>query len=197
GYLGGHYAQDYPLNLNASISFEQNYGDVEGDSASSTELYCLLSALAEMPLRQDIAVTGSVNQLGHIQPIGGVTQKIEGFYNTCKSHGLTGTQGVIMPKANIPELMLNDEVIEAVEKGDFHLYAIDTVDEGIAILTGKSAEEVHEAVDNRLRDLARKMEDFGNHKSDDDPEDESEHEAGSSESESHEQTEDSSGEPQA
>jgi predicted ATP-dependent protease len=162
GYLGGHYAHDYPLTLSASISFEQNYGGIEGDSASSTELYALLSVLSDFPLRQDLAVTGSVNQRGQVQPIGGVTQKVEGFYNTCKIHGLTGTQGVIIPKANARDLMLNAEVIQAVDEGQFHIYAIETIDEGIALLTGKAPEEIHQAVDNRLRDLATKMEEFGN-----------------------------------
>lgn len=156
GYLGGHYAQDYPLSLSATLAFEQNYGGVEGDSASSTELYALLSVLSGFPIKQDLAVTGSVNQRGQVQPIGGVTQKVEGFFNVCKMKGLTGTQGVIIPKTNVPELMLNEEVIKAVKKGDFHIYAVETVDEGIAILTGKSAEEVHQAVDARLRDLAEK-----------------------------------------
>lgn len=160
GYLGGRYAVDYPLTLSASIAFEQNYGGVEGDSASSTELYALLSALAQFPIRQDIAVTGSVNQHGYIQPIGGVTQKVSGFYNACKVRGLSGTQGVIIPYANIPELMVNDEIIQAVADGKFHVYAIKTVDEGMELLTGKSPQEVYEAVDKRLRDLAENLAHF-------------------------------------
>ncbi len=160
GYLGGRYAEDYPLTLSASIAFEQNYGGVEGDSASSTELYALLSALSRFPIRQDIAVTGSVNQHGYIQPIGGVTQKVTGFYNTCKVHGLSGTQGVIIPYANIPELMLNDEIIQAVADGQFHVYAIKTVDEGMELLTGKPASEIHETVDKRLRELAENLAHF-------------------------------------
>lgn len=157
GYIGGRYAQDYPLTLSASLTFEQSYGGVEGDSASSTELYALLSALSQFPIRQDIAVTGSVNQRGQIQPVGGVTQKIEGFFNVCQARGLTGSQGVIIPKSNIRHLMLNRRVIEAVEQARFHVYAIETVDEGIALLTGRSAEEVHRAVDDRLRQFAEML----------------------------------------
>jgi len=164
GYLGGRYAQEYPLSLSATITFEQNYGEVEGDSASSTELYALLSALSDFPLRQDLAVTGSVNQRGAVQPIGGVTQKVEGFFSTCKRHTLTGTQGVIIPKSNVQELMLNDEVIQAVKDKQFHIYAVETVDEGMALLTGKTPDEIHEAVDARLRDLAKRIEEFSGDK---------------------------------
>ncbi|MBZ0277551.1 MAG: AAA family ATPase, partial [Anaerolineae bacterium] len=160
GYLGGRYAQDYPLSLTASLTFEQNYGGVEGDSASSTELYALLSALSGFPIRQDIAVTGSINQLGRIQPIGGATQKVEGFFQVCRERGLTGTQGVIVPRSNVHHLMLNREVIQAVRDGLFQVYAVDTADEGIALLTGKSAAEVHAAVDARLRRLAESLVDF-------------------------------------
>lgn len=161
GYLGGHYAQDYPMALTASITFEQNYAGVEGDSASSAELFALLSALSGFPLRQDIAVTGSVNQRGQIQPVGGVTQKIEGFFKVCKVNGLSGTQGVIIPYSNIHHLMLDEEVIKAVEGGQFHIYAIKTVDEGIALLTGKDAEEIHQAVDARLQQFAEALNVFG------------------------------------
>jgi lon-related putative ATP-dependent protease len=160
GYLGGRYAQDYPLTLTASLTFEQNYGGVEGDSASSAELYALLSALSNFPIRQDFAVTGSVNQRGQIQPIGGATQKIEGFFNVCNTRGLTGTQGVLIPKSNVHNLMLNDDVVNAVEDGKFHIYAVETVDEGIALLTGKSADAVHQAVDARLRFLAETLAEF-------------------------------------
>jgi lon-related putative ATP-dependent protease len=173
GYLGGRYAKDYPLTLTAHISFEQNYGGVEGDSASSTELYALLSALSGFSIRQDLAVTGSVNQRGQVQPIGGVTQKVEGFYNACKVRGLTGTQGCIIPQSNIEGLMLNDETIAAVENGEFHVYAVATIDDGIALLTGRSPEEIHEAVDKRLRELAEKMKAFEDgDKSEDSSEDE-------------------------
>jgi predicted ATP-dependent protease len=135
-YLGRMYAQDMPISVTARIAFEQTYGGIEGDSASSTELYCLLSALSGVPLRQDIAVTGSVDQFGYIQPIGGANEKIEGFFNYCKSRGLTGTQGVMIPIQNMRHLMLNDDVTEAVEAGKFTIWAISTIDEGIEILTG-------------------------------------------------------------
>ena len=119
--------------------FEQSYGGVDGDSASSTEYYCLLSAIADLPIKQNIAVTGSINQFGEIQPIGGVNEKIEGFFEVCKHDGLTGDQGVIIPRTNIGNLMLKEEILEAVENGLFHVYAVDTVDDGIEILTGKKA----------------------------------------------------------
>ena len=137
--LANRFAKESPLSLNASIVFEQSYGGVDGDSASSTEYYCLLSAISNLPIRQDIAVTGSINQFGEIQPIGGVNEKIEGFFDVCSHHGLTGTQGVIIPRTNVKNLMLRDDVINAVEEGKFHIYAIDTVDDGIEILTGKKA----------------------------------------------------------
>lgn len=168
GYLGGRYCHDFPLSLSASIAFEQNYGDVEGDSAATTELYALLSALSEFPLRQDLAVTGSVNQRGQVQPIGGVTQKIEGFYKTCLRKGLTGTQGVVIPRANRHDLMLNEAVIEAVAAGQFHIYAIETVDEGMELLTGRPVEEIHRVVGERLHSLAQKMEEFGKEDDEDD-----------------------------
>lgn len=139
GWLGGMFAQHHPLSLSASICFEQNYEGVEGDSASSTELYALLSALSGVPIRQGIAVTGSVNQHGRIQPIGGVNHKIEGFYAVCKAKGLTGQQGVLIPKANERHLMLRQEVVEAVKKGQFHIWSIETIEQGIEILTGMSA----------------------------------------------------------
>ena len=139
GYLRGQYAQKRPFSLSASIAFEQSYSGVEGDSASSTEVYAILSSLSKLPLRQDIAVTGSLNQKGEIQPIGGVNEKIEGFYDVCKAKGLTGTQGVIIPHQNIQNLMLRNDVIEAVKKGQFHIYPVQTIDEGIEILTGIKA----------------------------------------------------------
>ncbi|MDW7987585.1 MAG: AAA family ATPase [candidate division WOR-3 bacterium] len=139
GYLRDKYAQDKPLTLTASICFEQSYSGVEGDSASSAELYALLSSLAELPIRQDLAVTGSINQKGEIQPVGGINEKIEGFYLTCKIKGLTGTQGVIIPAANINDLVLSDEIIESVNQNRFHIYAINTIEEGIEILTGVPA----------------------------------------------------------
>lgn len=144
GYLGEKFAQDKPLALSASICFEQQYEEVEGDSASSTELYCLLSSLSGLALRQDIAVTGSVNQRGKIQPVGGINEKIEGFYEVCKIKGLTGKQGVIIPKANEKHLMLKEEVVEAVREGKFHIYTVETIEEGIEILTGVEAGRIQD-----------------------------------------------------
>jgi len=136
GYLGETFAQDISLSVNASICFEQLYNGVDGDSASSTELYAILSSLSGMPINQAIAVTGSVNQKGFIQPIGGINEKIEGFYQICKMRGLTGEHGVMMPIQNVRNLHLSDEIVEAVKQGKFHVYAISTIDEGIEILTG-------------------------------------------------------------
>lgn len=139
GFLHDRFGRDRPLTLAASLTFEQSYDVIEGDSASSAELYAILSSLADAPIRQGIAVTGSVNQLGQIQAIGGANEKIEGFFKTCVSRGLTGEQGVIIPAANIPHLMLSREVVEAVQAGQFHVYAVKTVDQGIEILTGVRA----------------------------------------------------------
>jgi lon-related putative ATP-dependent protease len=139
GYLGRTFAQNYPLNLSISITFEQSYGGIDGDSASSTELYAIISSLSGIPIHQGIAVTGSVNQKGKIQAIGGVNQKIEGFYDVCKAKGFTGKQGVLIPKANVKNLMLKKEIIDAVKKRKFHIYQVSTVEEGIEILTGVPA----------------------------------------------------------
>lgn len=139
GYFRETFGQDMPLSFNANLVFEQSYGMVEGDSASCTEIFALLSVLSNLPLKQSIAVTGSLNQKGDVQPIGGVNEKIEGFYDICKLQGLTGTQGVIFPVQNIRDLMLKEEVIDAVKKGTFHLYPISRVEEGIEILTGVKA----------------------------------------------------------
>ena len=139
GYLGGLFARSHPLSLSASICFEQNYDGVEGDSASSTELYALLSSLSGLPIKQGIAVTGSVNQRGQIQPIGGVNHKIEGFYAVCKAKGLNGQQGVMIPASNERHLMLKEEVVEAIAAGKFHLWSIETIEQGIEILTGVQA----------------------------------------------------------
>ena len=139
GYLGRTFAQNHPLSLSASITFEQSYGGIDGDSASSTELYALISSLSDIPIRQALAVTGSVNQKGQIQAIGGVNQKIEGFFDVCEEKGLTGQQGVLIPKANVNNLMLKKEVIDAVKKKKFHIYQVSTVEEGIEILTGVPA----------------------------------------------------------
>ncbi|MHC1719799.1 MAG: Lon protease family protein [Clostridiaceae bacterium] len=139
GYLGGKFAQKKPLGLTAQVTFEQNYGGVEGDSASSTELYAILSSLSELPLKQSLAVTGSVDQMGVIQPIGGVTEKIEGFYDVCKAKGLTGEQGVVIPVQNIDNLMLKDEIIQAVKENKFNVYAVKNIEEGIELLCGVPA----------------------------------------------------------
>ncbi|KPJ98290.1 MAG: hypothetical protein AMJ60_08780 [Desulfobacterales bacterium SG8_35] len=171
GYLGGRYAEDIPLALSASITFEQLYEGVEGDSASSSELYALLSSLSGFPVRQDLAVTGSVNQRGEVQAIGGANEKIEGFFAVCQAKGLTGTQGVIIPASNIKHLMLRDEVVEAVRDGKFHIYAVSTIDEGIALLTGREAGEkteegfyaegtVNWAVQQKIWELAAKVRAF-------------------------------------
>ena len=139
GYLRQKFARQQPLVLSASVCFEQSYGGVDGDSASSTEVYALLSDLSGLPIRQDLAVTGSVNQQGEVQPIGGVNWKVEGFFEACRARGLTGTQGVLIPKANLPDLMLRPDVVKAVREKEFHIYAVATVDEGIELLTGVPA----------------------------------------------------------
>jgi predicted ATP-dependent protease len=159
GYLRNRYARRHALALSASLTFEQSYGWVEGDSASAAELCCLLSALADVPLRQDIAMTGSVNQHGEIQAVGGVNEKIEGFFDVCRIKGLTGTQGVCIPRANVRHLVLRPDVIEAVRAGSFSVWAIDKIDEGIELLTGQPAGDLaqdgtfHHAVDERLREI--------------------------------------------
>jgi predicted ATP-dependent protease len=171
GYLGGKFAHDKPLSFSASVCFEQNYDGIEGDSASSTELYALLSSISGAPIKQGIAVTGSVNQLGKIQPIGGVNAKIEGFYAVCKAKGLTGEQGVIIPKSNEKHLMLNDEVTSAVRDGKFNIWSVATIDQGIEILTGVAAGErgadgsypkgsINFLADKRLREMLEQMKMF-------------------------------------
>jgi predicted ATP-dependent protease len=147
GYLGNKYAQRFPLDISASIAMEQSYGYVDGDSASTAELCCLLSALIQVPLRQDLAITGSLNQYGEVQAIGGVNEKIEGFFSVCHARGLTGTQGVIIPKSNTINLMLSDEIVEAVKAGKFHVYAISTADEALHLLTGIEPGQVNEEGD--------------------------------------------------
>ncbi len=172
GYFRRKYAQDKPLTMSASICFEQSYGGVDGDSASSTEIYAILSSLADIPIRQDTAVTGSVNQKGEIQPIGGANQKIEGFYDVCRAKGLTGEEGVIIPALNVPDLMLRKDVVETVSQGKFHIYPVETIDGGIEILTGvemgKHDEEgkyppgtVNFLVDEKLTSLAKGLKTFG------------------------------------
>lgn len=144
GYLQGKFAQNRPLSMNAHLCFEQSYGGVDGDSASSTEIYAILSALSAVPIRQDIAVTGSVNQNGTIQAIGGVNEKVEGFFKVCRARGLTGSQGVMIPQSNVPDLMLRREVVSAVEDGKFHIFAVAGIEEGIEILTGMKAGQPNE-----------------------------------------------------
>jgi len=171
GYLGAKYAQERPLALAASLCFEQSYEGIDGDSASSTELYALLSSLADAPIRQGIAVTGSVDQNGRVQPIGGVNYKIEGFFDLCKTLGLTGEQGVMIPVQNVKNLMLQSDVVEAVAAGRFHIYAIETIDQGIEILTGLPAGEringsypegtINSRVDQRLEQFAEGLRKFG------------------------------------
>jgi lon-related putative ATP-dependent protease len=166
GYLQGKYGHDKPLSMSASIGFEQSYGEVDGDSASSTELYTLISALSGLPIKQGVAVTGSVDQVGDVQAIGGAIYKIEGFYQVCKAKGLTGDQGVMIPRDNIRNLVLNDELVDAVSQGKFHIYAVSTIDEGMEVLTGTPAGErgedgeypegtVHHLVEQRLEEMAK------------------------------------------
>ena len=154
GYLGGKYAQDSPLSLTASIAFEQSYGGVDGDSATCAEVVALLSSLAGIPVRQDIAITGSMNQKGVVQPIGGVNEKIEGFFKVCQTKGLTGEQGVIIPQRNLDNLMLNQEVVEAVDQGKFNLYSIDDIDQALEIMLAKEADQIHSAVKEKLEEYA-------------------------------------------
>ena len=172
GYLAATYAQEWPLAVSATLTFEQSYDEIEGDSASSTELYALLSALSELPLVQGIAVTGSVDQNGLVQAVGGVTRKIEGFFATCKAKGLTCTQGVVIPAANVHNLMLDEEVVAAVRDGMFHVWAVRTIDEGIELLTGRRAgrrradgsypsDSVHGLVAARLCEYAARLQAFG------------------------------------
>jgi predicted ATP-dependent protease len=147
GYISGRYATDSPMSLSASLVFEQSYGPVGGDSAASAELYALLSAIGELPLQQGLAVTGSVSQHGEVQAIGSVNEKIEGYYDICKAKGLTGRQGVIIPKSNVQQLMLCENVVNAVRDGQFNIYAVETIDEGMEILTGLPAGEPDEEGD--------------------------------------------------
>ena len=172
GYLRKMFAQDKPLAVSASIAFEQSYSGVDGDSASSTEMYALLSSLANVPIKQGIAVTGSVNQNGEVQAIGGVNYKIEGFYACCKAKGLSGEQGVLIPEANVKDLMLKSEVVEAVREGRFHIWSVASIEQGIELLTGKKAGarrkdgtypkgSIYALVDQRLKDLAQGMANFG------------------------------------
>jgi lon-related putative ATP-dependent protease len=171
GYINDKYARDKPLSLSARLVFEQNYEGVEGDSASSTELYAILSALSGLPIKQNIAVTGSVNQKGEVQAIGGVNEKIEGFFEVCKLKGLTGQQGVMIPESNVQNLMLKEEVVDAVKAGQFNIYSVKTIGEGIEVLTGTKAGErgadgtfeegtVNYLVDKQLREMAEKLKEY-------------------------------------
>ena len=178
GYLHKRFGQDKPLNLSASICFEQSYSGIDGDSASSTELYALLSSLSEVPIKQGLAVTGSVNQKGEVQAIGGANFKIEGFFDVCKAKGLSGEQGVLIPRANVESLMLRRDVVEAAASGKFHIYPIDTIDSGIEILTGVPAGEadkdgafpegtINHLVNAKLMKLAIAQKEFSSGKKDD------------------------------
>jgi predicted ATP-dependent protease len=171
GYLRSKFAQDKPLSLAASICFEQSYSGVDGDSASSTEIYALVSALSSLPLRQDIAVTGSINQQGDIQAIGGVNEKVEGFFDVCRIKGLTGTQGVMMPESNVEDLMLREDILDAVAAGKFHIWPVAKIEQGIEILTGHAAGQkksdgkfeegtVFALMDERMREMARTLKEF-------------------------------------
>ncbi len=170
-FLRGRYAADQPLSLGASLVFEQSYGGVDGDSASSTELYALLSAIARVPLKQSLAVTGSVNQNGQVQAIGGVNEKIEGFFDLCVERGLTGEQGVLIPASNVKHLMLRKDVVAAAADGKFAVYPVETIDQGIEILTGIPAGErddeghyppgtVNRMVADRLAEFAERRREF-------------------------------------
>jgi len=172
GYLRGKYLHDKPMSIHASICFEQSYGGIDGDSASSTEIYALLSELSGLPVEQGIAVTGSINQKGEIQPIGGVNEKIEGFFDVCKARGLDGKQGVIIPHQNVSDLMLPAEIVDAAKKKKFHIWKVKTVDEGIAVLTGVVAgkrkadggypkDSINDLVDKRLLTMAKALRKFG------------------------------------
>ncbi len=171
GFLGARFAAERPLSLSASLVFEQSYGGIDGDSASSAELYALLSAIADVPLKQSLAVTGSVNQLGRVQAIGGVNEKIEGFFDLCSARGLTGDQGVLVPSSNVQHLMLRHDVVEAVEAGCFHVYPVESIDQGIELLTGLRAGErdehgeyppdtLNRLVEDRLTRLAKAVQSF-------------------------------------
>ena len=171
GYLNGTYADEKPLSLTARLVFEQSYSGVDGDSASSTELYAMLSALSEKPIKQSFAVTGSVNQKGEVQAIGGVNEKIEGFFEVCKAKGLTGKQGVVIPQSNVKNLMLKEEIVEAVKKGEFHVYPVENISEGIEVLTGIKAGDrlpdgnfeegtINALVQKRLSEMAERIKEY-------------------------------------
>lgn len=160
GYLGEKYARDIPLSISSSIAFEQNYGGIEGDSATCAELIALLSSISGIPVRQDIAITGSLNQHGKVQPVGGITYKIEGFYHTCKLKGITGTQGVVIPHQNTTNLMLMPEVVMAVQQQKFHIYTAETIDDAIEIMTGMPMKKFHQKVKGSLKKMAETAKSF-------------------------------------
>ena len=172
GYIGSTYAQKKPLSLSASIGFEQSYDVIDGDSASAAELIVLFSSLSGVPIKQSLAITGSVNQKGQIQPIGGVNEKIEGFYQVCKAKGFTGEQGVVIPHQNVRNLMLKKEVVEDIKKGKFHVYPVETIDQAVEIMTGKESGargasgkfkrgSVNYLVDKKLKEYAEDYRKFG------------------------------------
>ena len=172
--LSARYAPDDPLSMHGSIVFEQSYGGIDGDSASVAELTALLSSLSRVPVRQNLAVTGSINQLGQVQDIGGVNEKIEGFFAVCKLRGLDGSHGVVIPRANVKHLMLREEIVAAVDSDKFHVYAVSNIDEAIEIMTGNNAGirddsgqfpegSVNRKVESQLIDYARKRRKFGAH----------------------------------
>jgi predicted ATP-dependent protease len=174
GYLSRMFGQERPLSVRAQLAFEQSYGEIDGDSASSSELFAVLSALADVGVDQGIAVTGSVNQLGEMQAIGGVCAKIEGFFDLCRARGLTGAQGVLLPRANLPHLVLRDDTAAAISRGEFHLYAIDRASHGIEILTGLPAGERDESgrfpaasvfgrVERRIIEIAERLREAEGH----------------------------------
>jgi predicted ATP-dependent protease len=155
GYIAEKFAQEFPLSLNAYICFEQNYGGIDGDSATGAELYALISSLSKIPLKQDIAVTGSMNQKGEIQVVGGITEKVEGFYSACKIKGLSGNQGVIIPKNNSRNLVLSDEVNEAIKNGEFKIYTVERIEEALEILMDMKFEEIKKVTSERLYEFSK------------------------------------------
>lgn len=164
GYIGRKYGRDMPLHLSCTLTFEQSYDEVEGDSASMAELLAILSAIAEVPLKQYIAVTGSIDQLGNVQPVGGIKEKVESFYKTCKIRGLKGIEGVIVPQRNYDNLILSDEVLDSVEKGEFHIYTVDSVDDAIEVLTGIEADRFHRLVKEKIKELHKRISQIGKRK---------------------------------
>ncbi|MCS6997884.1 MAG: AAA family ATPase [Aquificaceae bacterium] len=165
GYLGRKYGGEVPLHLSCTLTFEQSYDEVEGDSASLAELLAILSAIASVPLKQHIAVTGSVDQLGNLQPVGGIKEKVEGFYKLCKMRGLKGVEGVIVPQRNQDNLLLDEEVLKSLELGEFHIYAVDDVDDAIEVVTGMRARAFHRLVKRRLLEFSKKVVKSGRKKS--------------------------------